>query len=56
MKTHNLFCYLLVFITCCVFIWKAESTFSVVLGYIVLMISIVVIGNYIIDKPVQRNR
>jgi hypothetical protein len=56
MKTPRLFCYVLTFITCCVFTWKAESTLGTVLGYIALMISILVIGKSIIDKPMPGSR
>ncbi|MEP7143580.1 MAG: hypothetical protein ABI707_11950 [Ferruginibacter sp.] len=56
MKTHHLFCCLLIFITCGIFTWKAESTLGTVLGYFALMISIVVIGKIIIDKPMPGSR
>jgi uncharacterized membrane protein YgaE (UPF0421/DUF939 family) len=39
MKTPHLFCYLLLFITCCVFTWRAESTLSQELGYLGIIIS-----------------
>jgi hypothetical protein len=56
MKKNSLFYCLLIFITCCVFTWKAQSTFGAVLGYIAIMISIVVIGKFIIEKPMPGSR
>ena len=56
MKTHHLFCCVLIFITCCVFTWRAESTLGAVLGYITLMILIIVMGKTIIDKPMPGSR
>jgi hypothetical protein len=56
MKTHQLFCCLLVFITCCVFAWKAETTLGEVAGYIAVIISMAVFSKNIIGKLLHRSR
>ena len=56
MKIHSLFCSLLIFITCCVFTWKAESTLGAVMGYIALIISLSALGKIIIDREAPRSR
>ncbi|MEP7110248.1 MAG: hypothetical protein ABI760_19790 [Ferruginibacter sp.] len=50
MKTHHLFFCVMLFITCCVFTWKAESTSGQLLGFIALVVSILSIGKIIVSK------
>ncbi len=50
MKTHTLFCLVLTIITCTVFIWKAESALSQLIGMITLIASIAVVGDNIVRR------
>ena len=50
MKKHHLFFCTLIFITCGVFTWKAESHIGQELGYIAVVISMVFFSKNIISK------
>ncbi|MCW3093445.1 MAG: hypothetical protein JWP81_4514 [Ferruginibacter sp.] len=50
MKSHYLFCFVLSFITCSIFTWKAESPINETLGFIAVVVSIIGIGKMIVNK------
>ena len=56
MKSPQLFCFVMTFITCCVFTWKAETSLGEMTGYIALVISMAVFSKSIISKLEQWNR